>query len=409
MIEISSKADCCGCAACMNVCPNGSLSLIRDEFGCEYPNINLETCIECGQCEKVCPILNSSEEIPTHQRAFLIQHKDPTILGQSTSGGAFSALAEEVLGQGGLVFGHGYNGEIESRAPEVHCFSVNDREQLSLFRNSKYSQSTIGYSLKNVKEQLRKGTIVLFSGTPCQTEGLLKYLGHKPENLILVDVVCRAVPVRQMFEKYCNWLQEEYGKSVHSVRFRDKRKYGYRYSNICAFQRNDESPFYSAGVESDPMLRAFFSNICDRPSCYECKFKKRYRPVDLTLWDCFDIYELDRSLDNNLGVTRVLVHTDKGADMMQSIRQYALVIEIDVEEAIRNSREMTNSVSDNTMRQCFLEDLRELNSVELIEKWFPDNVRVKAERAIRKIMVGMGIYDKGKRVAKRLLKNFHRR
>lgn len=403
MIRIADKAECCGCAACANVCPRNCIEMAFDLEGCEYPRVDVSRCVECGLCERVCPVTNGQTEIPLQQWAYLVQHTDKKVLSESTSGGAFSALAQGVISRGGVVFGHGFDGYEYEGVPVVSCLSVEREIDLSQFRNSKYVQSWVGDSMQRVKRELACGRDVLFSGTPCMCEGLLNYLGSHPNNLLLVDFVCRAVPCRLVYKSYFGWLESRLGRPVSTIRFRDKRNFGYRYSNICAFESDDDKPLYCSGVESDPFLRAFFGDVCDRPSCYVCRFKKRYRRTDLTLWDCFEVSRYSRELDDNRGVTRVLAHSERGHKAIEGILSRARVIEITPDDAVEGMLQMVAPVALNTKRAMFMSDVERMPPVEVFSKWFPDTPRVVVERLSRRVLARFGLYDRVKKIAKRAL------
>ena len=246
----------------------------------------------------------------------------------------------------------------------------------------------------------------MFSGTPCQIEGLLRYLRKPYSNLLLVDVVCRAVPSPLLLRKYIEYRKTNSASAIRNIRFRDKH-YGYQYSSF-TFAHEDGMEDYHRGVESDPYLRAFFSNTSVRPSCYECRFKKRYRVSDFTIWDCFqpDSYGVDKlEYDFSYGVTRVLVHSDKGREAMENIRQYAAIKEIDTEKAVKGVREMVECVPMNARRPDFFRDLDSIGFERTTNKYFPVTIKVRAERLIRVSFFKLGIYYAAKKLFKVFYKN----
>ena len=365
-------------------------------------------------CTKSCPILNNRLEEPKPQHAYLLKHRDPVVLSQSTSGGAVTAFAQTVIRKGGIVFGAAYLREGDTYrgdgAPgrlKVGHLGIEREDDLWRFRNSKYVQSIIGPTYREVRDELVTGRPVLFIGTPCQCEGLLSFLKDKPSNLFIVDVVCRAVVCRSVCSSYLNWLDSRTEEPAKTVLFRDKTKYGYEYSNLRAISGTDPSSnetLYAQGVESDPYLRAFFSNICDRPSCYECRFKKRYRNSDITCWDCFEADRFVKGFDENLGVTRVLTHSSFGEALLRDAETLTAQIEIPVDSAIDRVDELVNPVSMNPKRQEFMQDVMNLSGVQLFNKWFPDTPRVRIERLFRTAAERLGVYAQAKHIVKAVLK-----
>ncbi len=398
MIKILEKVDCCGCAACSNICPKCCITMTSDEEGFLYPSVDEALCIDCGLCEKVCPELNPVEEKVSKQIAFLVQHKNEQIRKESTSGGAFTAIAEYVLNNGGVVFGVAYDNTFKV----IHKY-VESVDDLRLFRNSKYVQSEIGNTFKQAKEFLIQDRLVCFSGTPCQIEGLKNYLRKDFDNLITIDFVCRAVPSPLLLEKYLKMQKRTLNVEFTNVAFRDKY-YGYKYSNLSIYTKNNNVS-YHRGVETDPYLRSFFSNICDRPSCYDCSFKKRYRNSDLTLWDCFAVDVFDKKMDDDKGTTRILTHTEKANAILANISEKVLIKEIDVEDAVRGVREMVESVPVNARRKQFFEDLNEMKPEVLFSKYFPNNVRARGERLARLVSYKLGVYQNMKKIIKLVYKN----
>lgn len=397
-IDIKVKSDCCGCTACYNKCPQNAIEMVEDEEGFLYPKVNEEKCIKCGLCKKVCPVLNTREE-KKNQYAYIFQHVDDKVRRESTSGGAFTAIAEYVIDNGGIVYGAVFDENFK-----VIHYGTEKKEELYKFRNSKYVQSKLGDSFRKIKQHLENGKMVCFSGTSCQIEGLKKYLQKDYEKLILVDVVCRAVPSPLIWEKYLKLRQEKY-TNIDKIMFRDKY-YGYKYSNLSIYNKdNNKKLEYHSGVESDPYLRAFFSNICDRPSCYECKFKKLNRESDITIWDCFNVEKYNKDFDDDKGTTRILANTEKGNEIVKQLGVSNKLEEIDVEKATKGFLAMFQPVKINSNRTKFFEDSKKLTEKELFEKYFPDNIKTKIERNARIVLLKTGIYKQilnlGKKVRKR--------
>lgn len=396
MIEITKKQDCCGCTACAAVCPKNCIEMKEDQEGFLYPVVKKENCIGCKACERVCPIRNPKKEVPFQQAGYIVQNKNAAVLRESTSGGAFTAIAEYVLSRGGVVFGVELTEDLTARH-----ISVESEQELSRFRNSKYLQSVVGiHTFSRVRQLLENGRMVCFSGTPCQIEGLKNYLGKDYANLLTVDVVCRAVPSPLIFRKYLEYQEKTMAEKIQTVRFRDKH-YGYKYSTMnVVTDRNHGN--YHKGIDSDPWLRAYFSDICDRPSCYECHFRKQYRESDFTIWDCFHVGRFSRELDNDKGATRVLVHTDKGQQVFEEIKSGLSYVEASPDALTDGAREIRSSVSPNGKREAFFQDAVRMDGVQLFEKYFPVTFRVRAEHFARMACYRLGIYDAVKKIYVRI-------
>lgn len=394
LIRIDKKENCCGCTACAAICPKNCIEMKEDREGFRYPEVDEQACVECGACEKVCPILNKTKEEKFQQEGYIIQNKDQQVLRESTAGGAFTAIAEYVLNKNGVIFGVELSEDLQAK----HIY-VENKSELYRFRNSKYMQSVMdetGKTQRKVKEFLDADRYVCFSGTPCQIEGLKKYLKKDYHKLITVDVVCRAVPSPLIFRKYVEYQEHKMNQKISSVRFRDKY-YGYKYSTMNVLTDKNQGKYHK-GVESDPWLRAFFSNICDRPSCHKCDFRKQYRVSDFTIWDCFNVGRFSKNLDNDKGATRMLIHSEKGKEIFRDICGEYNYVQVDPEKLIEGSKEVKESVTPNDKRKEFFDDANRMNGVELYEKYFPDTLKVKLERIIRLGCYKLGIYAVAKKV-----------
>ncbi len=395
MIEIKDKQDCCGCSACSAACQKNCIVMTEDEEGFKYPKIDTSKCINCGQCEKACPIINKNEEKPFAQKGYVVQHKNAKILKESTSGGAFTAIASYVIKQGGVVFGATFDEKLNV----VHIYAEKI-DELAKFRNSKYVQSDMGNSFRLAKKFLQSGRLVCFSGTPCQIEGLKCFLQKNYDNLITIDVVCRAVPSPMILKKYIKMQNKKTASGIFNIRFRDKTK-GYKYSALNLYDKNNVS-LYHNGIDTDPYLRAFFSNICDRPSCYHCAFKKRYRESDITIWDCFEVDEMFPEADNDRGATKVLIHSQNGRNIFDKISGQLIFTSLPLDKLLNNSKEMVCSVPMNPKRKEFLEDAKKYDDKELFDKYFPITFMTLFEKYVRLISGEFGVYKYIRKVYRKL-------
>ena len=387
MITVKNKIDCCGCWACFSSCPKKCIDMKEDEEGFRYPVVDTEKCIDCHLCEKVCPILHPVDEIVSEQKGYIVQHRNNEILRESTSGGAFTAIASWVLSKGGVVFGAAYDDNLI-----VHHTYVNNFADLKKFRNSKYTQSEIRTAYIDTKRFLKNGIIVLFSGTPCQIEGLCSFLRKKYENLILLDVVCRAVPSPLVFRKYKEMKEERQKSRIQELLFRDKR-YGYKYSTMTLKYENGNVE--SEGIDTDGYLRAFFSGISLRQSCMDCKFRKRYRVSDFTIWDCFDVDRYSSDMNNDKGATKVIAHTEKAREIMKGIYHDVKYISSDVENMLTlgGGNDVIIKISAHPLRKNFFDDISTLPPAEVFEKYFPVRLKNKLEKKIRIITAKTGLYN----------------
>ena len=228
MIQIENKERCCGCTSCVSVCSHGAITMRADGLGFLYPEVDKDLCVDCGLCDKVCAFdenYDKSSNLPDPD-IYAVRHKKISEVETSRSGAMFVALSDYVLENGGVVYGAGYTGHF--RVTHKRALSKEERDE---FKGSKYVQSFLGDTFKNVCDDLRKGMIVMFSGTPCQTSGLrsLVKLKRVPfDRLYVCDIVCHGVPSSRLWEDYLNYLERKEGKRVLKVNFRDKRRFGWK-------------------------------------------------------------------------------------------------------------------------------------------------------------------------------------
>ena len=310
MIKITDKHKCCGCTACVNVCPKNCISMSADREGFLYPVVDFVKCIDCGLCEQVCPVLRPVKN-ETEPLVYAAVNNDESVRLQSSSGGIFTLLAESVLDRGGIVFGACF----DQNWNVVHDYTET-KEGLAKFRGSKYVQSHVGNCFIQVKTFLDSGREVLFSGTPCQVAGLKNYLRKPYSNLFTVDLVCHGVPSPEVWKKY---LQEtvsraygikkkkvvNFGDYISDISFRAKDK-GWKNFTVKIIFRNGKiemMPFFE-----NPYMKAFLSNLSLRPSCYACPVKLHHVQSDISLADFWGVNEINPELDDDKGCGLVLIN-----------------------------------------------------------------------------------------------------
>ena len=392
-VKIEENDLCCGCTACYSACPKNAIRMVRDNEGFLYPEVDREKCVNCGMCKKVCPILNKAKLNEFKPKAYLFQNSNEEIRKDSTSGGIFTAIGEFVIKNNGIVYGASFDDNFV-----VNHIGIESVDDLSKFRKSKYVQSNQNNCFKEIKQYLDNGKLVCYSGTPCQVVGLRAYLRKDYENLILVDIMCHSVPSPLVFEKYKGYiLKKMNANKILNINFRDKNKYGYKYSMMTV---ETDNGIYSQGIDTDPYLRAFFSDVSIRPSCYNCHFKTMKRVSDLTIWDCFNINEIDKSFDDDKGTTRVLVQSEKGEKLLENLDNVRLK-ELDINIATKKVKEMTNSVNYNSKRKGFFENINDDN---VFEKYYPTNFKTKINSFVRKTLAVTGVYSSVKSFAKKILR-----
>ena len=277
ILDILPSDNCCGCGACINVCPTGALSYSTDEFGFIRPQIDSTKCVFCGKCSRICPEYNDLV-VNKPFNVYAAINKDNEVLKRSASGGIFFALAESVIAEGGSVFGATLDDQFQ-----VKHICVEKIEDLSLLQKSKYVQSFIGDSYKIALNKLKNGKKVLFSGTPCQIAAMKSFVDKASENLILVEVVCHGIPSQKLFNDYIANLAAK-KRVVKEYVFCYKRKLRNGMNKYLSF-RTEKNRFYIKNWPQDS-YNTFFMEAKDyQECCYSCKFAKEERVADLTLCD----------------------------------------------------------------------------------------------------------------------------
>lgn len=324
----SKKEECCGCGACVDICQIHAVHMSRDEEGFPYPKIDSSLCVRCGRCEAVCPVKNCSlsEEVGCRNKYIGAQAKNDIVRETSSSGGVFSILSQYILDRKGVVFGAGYN----SRMEVIHQEAAN-QEQLDTIKRTKYVQSNMQGIFLKVEQRLKEGRWVLFCGTPCQAHALRLFLGREYDTLAVADLVCYGVPSPGIWEDYVKYLEGKHHGKMTEFSFRDKRARDH--GHTCAYVINGVE--YAGSLFQDKFCRMYFKNYILRPSCHSCRFCTAYRSSDFTLGDFWGIEKVRPDLDDGMGSSMVILHTERAKKIWEQVQENLEWFECGKEELLQ--------------------------------------------------------------------------
>lgn len=330
------KFDCCGCKACEQACPKQAIVMEADAEGFLYPVINADKCINCGQCNKVCPIEAGDNSTMHPLEVLAAQCKDDGILAESSSGGIFSLIAGYVIDNGGVVYGAAFDEDMYLRH-----IRVSDKEGLAALRGSKYVQSDIGDAFTQVRDDLKNGVLVYFTGTPCQIQGLKLFLRKEYEGLVTTDLVCHGTPSYKIFVNTLRHIEEKKRGKIFRYLFRDKQVGGWSCSSSSSsYRRLKDNRVVSLPRDNDmsAYYNAFIGGNMMRYVCYKCPFANIHRPGDITLADCWGVDKFASGFpDIRKGVSTVMINTEKGRTVWDAISVEAVSMPISEADAVANN------------------------------------------------------------------------
>ena len=370
-MEICKAERCTGCGVCVDACPRECISFRHDEHGFYRSYIDETACVNCHRCADVCPANHPHKSHPI-EKAYKARRTDRQAATGSSSGGMASVLSEWIVKNGGLVAGCGFDENLCLK----HSMAAN-LDELENFKGSKYLQSNTAGIYRQVREQLRTGCPVLFVGTPCQVAGLQNFLGKRYDNLFTVDFVCHGVASQTVFDKYLESLNPQSGPI--SVRFRNKKQ-GYRNKNACF----EMEVVYPDQTVRDPLESGiyywFSSSLSVRESCYQCPFVSAERPSDITLAD-YNGTDIDDA-DNEIGVNTLFVNSDRGAALLEAVKEDVFLEEKDVEQTVKRFDRLMYGSSKPACRKQFFEKLGTCD-YQTLEKIF-DAKKILPNKMVRR-------------------------
>ena len=377
MITIKDKSACCGCSACANICAHHAITMRPDGMGFLYPEVDKSKCIDCGLCNQVCAFNDDYDKSGNLDEldVYAARHKDINEINSSRSGAVFIALSDWILEQGGVVYGAGY----EDHFRVVHKRATN-KEQRDEFKGSKYVQSDLKDIFCQIKKDLKQGYKVMFSGTPCQTSGLLSYLKLLKQDisqLYVVDLVCHGVPAPYVWRYYLNYIEKKYHAKITAVNFRDKSQLGWA-AHKESFKLDDK--YVCTSTYSD----LFCKCIMFRDSCGVCHFANLKRPSDLTIGDFWGWEKVDQHINtDNKGVSLLLVNTTKGRQLFSEIADQINFLATNTQHCLQHNLEHPSIIS--PLRTEFEQNFISRGFVYCAKKYGDIGLRHRIYSLLRKV------------------------
>lgn len=313
MIEtrILKKSDCMGCTACQAICPTKCISMQSDSNGFKYPKVEQKLCINCSQCLKVCPM---DQKLTTNViETYACANKDDEIRKQSSSGGLFNVLAKYIIeDKNGVVFGASFDSDLN-----LKHIKIDNVDEIQMLMGSKYLNSDLGETFREIKALLNSGQFVLFTGLPCQAAGLKTYLRREYDNLLIMDVVCHGVPSSGVFKKHTKELKRKHG-NIATYEFRAKPNGWYGYETKIVFENGYQ---LSRNHWKDPYMVLFLKNMILMDACYSCKFKGSSKASDIYVGDYWRGEKLHEKFNDDKGTSVVMLNTTKGSKAFAAIKE----------------------------------------------------------------------------------------
>lgn len=325
---------CKECGACQAICPVEAIKLNKNNFGFMEPVVDKEKCISCHLCDKICYQTRNIFNTTDNQVCYAARAENLEYSSTSRSGGGYRMLSDYMIKQyNAVIYGASLNGT------EVIHERIVDADKLINLSGSKYVWSEHITCLKSVETDLKEGKHVVFSGLPCQVAALISYLKAKStstQNLLTCDIVCHGCPSNKLYKDYLIYQEKKHKTRIESIDFRNKRDFGWK--------THIETLYTKKGmIHSDVWVRIFYSHLGLRNSCFDCEYKRKERVGDISLGDCWNIEKTDSIFNDDKGTSLILVNTDKGNRIMEEIKHFFILKNIDIhnymQPALRQSVE----------------------------------------------------------------------
>lgn len=381
---VTQKKDCYGCTACVSICPKDAIKMVQDMEGFYYPSIDKDKCVDCGLCHKVCP--HYQQPFFHQEQSFgAAKHKEQTIVANSSSGGIFTALSDAILKMQGIVYGCCFDDCFRV----VHRRAVNAQERDS-FLGSKYVQSNVTGIFEAVAKDLLAGLLVMFVGSPCQVAGLKNYINIKhirTEQLLLCDFICHGASSPAAWEAYVKYLEDSHKCKLEKYHFRNKKDGWHNPYPLIVLDGKDYSLRYRY---QESYFLLYRSCMINRPSCYACQFTSYNRCSDITLGDFWNIRKFAPQMDDNTGVSELLINTETGRKWVEECKDAISLMECTKQDVWQPHLKYPNEIPKN--RSKFWEYYQNHSFAEVISKYGQGSFISKCKQHLTPILTNLGLY-----------------
>ena len=342
-VVITQKENCCGCTACYAVCPLNAIEMVADEEGFQYPRVDEDKCVNCGLCVSCCPLIAGNRYVQTNS-FYAVRHASEEVRAKSSSGGIFSAIAQNVVAHNGVVYGAAFDQTFAVRHVRT------DKHTWEKLKTSKYVQSDMGDVYAQVKLDLKAGLPVLFTGTPCQVDGLNQYLKNTDtEKLITCDIVCHGVPSPKIWKEYLEQLKRKSRKEIQSINFRNKEGCGWHRPTI-KIVGTDGTVLSDEPLDMCYYYLLFMGHAILRPSCFSCQYANLQRPGDISMGDYWGVEKHHPELDDDKGLSLVMANTKKGQSLIAQVAGDCMLVPVAKKECMQpNLQEPAQDYGDRSV------------------------------------------------------------
>ena len=381
MLKLQDRRNCCGCTACASICVHNAISMKVDSMGFQYPFVDTSKCVDCGLCDNICafnPDYDKSLNLP-EPLAYGVRHKDLNEVATSRSGAAFIAISDWVLENGGVVYGAGYTNHFRV----VHKRATT-KEERNEFKGSKYVQSDLNTIFYRVKDDLKSGCKVLFSGTPCQVAGLSSFVGKKlRKNLYLVDIVCHGVPAPNIWRDYLDYVEKKYNDTAIAVDFRDKTKFGWN-------DHRESVTFHNRKIYSYSFTYLYSAQLISRPSCESCYYTNLQRPSDITLADFWGWERVDSQINkDDKGLSLLFCNTHKGVEIFNLVLKDVVYFPVQLKDCMQPNLQFRIKL--NKLYTDFEKEYIKYGFLYVAKKYGNIGIKYRIKRCIMQVLIHIGV------------------